>query len=166
MAFMYVCWLPIPIVVYQILRDYEFLIVGTIFGIVSLAILILTMVLQASHLTYSAIHYKEDAEFWNKNDNWMLNGLLGGQVELLALVLKGIWVMFITICFWLQGDVLWFSLAAVSSLFSVAYLINLLDLALVRKLRFLKLIKINSIVINLETFAWFAFLTVWLVATV
>ena len=166
MAFMYVCWLPIPIASYQILRDYEFLIIGTMFGVVSLGILILTMVLQASHLAYSAIHHDEDAEFWDKSDNWMLIGLLGGQVELLALILKGIWVMFIAICFWFRGDILSFSLAAVSSLFSVAYLINLLDLALVKKLRFLKLIKINSIVTNSETFAWFAFLTVWLVAPV
>jgi hypothetical protein len=166
MALMYACWLPIPMVMYYQLRDYEFLIVGTVFGFVSILILALTMVLQASHLTYSAYHHKEDTRLWDRNDSWMLNGLLGGQVELLANVLRGIWVIFVTICFWLRGDILLFSFGVIFSLFACAYMMRLIDSSLVREIRFLKLVKLSYIIINLETFGWFLMLTVWLVASV
>ena len=163
MSFMYACWLPMPIVVYHILRDDEFLVVGTMFGVVSIVILILTMVLQASHLTYSATHHKEDAALWDKNDSWMIQGLLGGQVELLAKVFGGIWVMFVTASFWIRGYVLLGSFGIIFSLFTYIYLMKLIDSALVNKLRFLELVKLNYIVINLETFGWYLLLTVWLV---
>jgi len=166
MALMYASWLPIPITVYRLLGDYKFLIVGTVFGVTSIVILILTMVLQAGHLTYSANRHKEDAVLWDRNDNWMLNGLLGGQVELLANVLRGIWVIFVTICFWLRGDVLLFSFGVIFSSFVCAYVMRIIDLSLVSEIRFLKLVKLNYIIINLETFGWFLLLTVWLVASV
>jgi hypothetical protein len=163
MSLMYLCWLPIPITVRYMLKEYDFLVVGTVFGTVSLLTLILTMILQASHLSYSAIHYKENEVFWDTSDKWVLHGLLGSQVELLAGVLKGVWSIFVTACFWLRGDFIFFSLGIIFSLLTVAYLSMLIDSSLVRKISFLKYMKLNFIVINLETFGWYLLLTVWLV---
>jgi len=162
MAFMFVCWLPIPVVTYIELKSYDFLLIGALLGMVSLIIYIVTMILQAGHLSYSAKISNEDSEFWRKSDEWMLNGILGGQVELLAGFLKGIWVIFFTIAFWLDGQILFAFISIMYSLFAIIYLLKLLDTSLVRGIKIFKILPINSLIINLETSSWFFILLIWL----
>ncbi|WP_425449321.1 hypothetical protein [Dethiothermospora halolimnae] len=162
MCFMFICWLPIPFVIYLKMKAYSFLFIGALFGTLSLILYIITMIFQASHLSYSARVSYEDKELWRKNDDWMLNGLLGGQVELLAGFLKGIWVIILAVAFLIDGQIVFSIVSIIYSLFTVLYLLKLLDTSLIREIRILKIISINTLVINLETSSWFLLLTIWL----
>lgn len=162
MCFMFICWLPIPFVVYLELKIYSFLFVGALLGTVSLVLYVITMILQASHLSYSTRLAYENEELWRKNDDWMLNGLLGSQVELLAGFLKGIWIMFLALTFWLDGQIIFSILGIFYSLFTVLYLLKLLDISLIRDIKILKILPVNPLIINLETSSWFLLLLIWL----
>ncbi|WP_066499103.1 hypothetical protein [Abyssisolibacter fermentans] len=166
MSFMFICWMPIPFVIYLELKTYSFLFIGALFGTVSLIIYVITMVLQASHLSYSARTSRtsnENKELWRKNDDWMLNGLLGSQAELLAGFLKGVWSIFLTIAFCLDGQILLSILGIIYSLFTIMYLFKLLDTSLIKETNIFKIIPINTIMINFETSSWFLILLIWLV---
>jgi len=162
MSLMFLCWLPIPLVIYMKMKNYDFLLVGTIFGMLSIIIYITTMLLQASHLSYSSKMQNSDLELWENRDKWMMNGLLGGQVELMAGFLKGVWTIFLTICFWLNGQILFFILGIIYSLLVFFYLSMLLDMSINKQIPFLKKMKLNSIMINLDNTSWAAILLVWL----
>ncbi|MTI47915.1 MAG: hypothetical protein FH761_08745 [Firmicutes bacterium] len=166
MTFMYICWLPIPLATFILLKSYSFMIVGTIFGVLSLLLLIITMVLQASHLSYSAKQNNGNPEMWNINDKWMMDGLLGSQIELLANVLKGIWIIFLTIAFWFSGQIIFGILGSIYSLITIVYLFMLINISLVNEIPFLKKVKLNFILINLETFSWYLVLLVWIIVTI
>ncbi|MTI67993.1 MAG: hypothetical protein FH753_15530 [Firmicutes bacterium] len=159
---MFICWLPIPFVIYLELKTYNFLFIGALLGTVSLIIYIITMILQASHLSYSKGLAYENKDLWERNDDWMINGLLGSQVELLAGLLKGIWIIFLTLTFWLDGQIIFSIIGIVYSLFVVIYLLKLLDTSLIREIKILKEFPINPLVINLETSSWFLILLIWL----
>lgn len=163
MSLMFICWLPIPFVVFLKLRSYTFLFVGAMLGTLSLIIFIITMIIQASHLSYSAKLSMKDNEDRNKTDQWIINGLIGSQVELLAGFLKGIWVIFLTVAFWLDGQILFALLGTIYSLFTIGYLFMLLDTSLIKEVKFLKKFKLNTLIINLENASWFLILIVWLI---
>lgn len=55
MALMYAMWFPLPLTLYQLLNS-ELLQVGTIFGLVYLILLVITMTLQTGHITYIVKH--------------------------------------------------------------------------------------------------------------
>ncbi|WP_425449408.1 hypothetical protein [Dethiothermospora halolimnae] len=162
MCFMFLCWLPVPLVVYIELKAYSFLFIGALLGTVSLILYIIKMILQASHLSYSARASNNDKELWREKNEWMLNGLLGSQVELLAGFLKGIWTIFLTIVFWLNGQMIFSALGIIYSLFTIIYLLKLLDTSLIKELKILKVLSINTLIINLETSSWFLILLIWL----
>lgn len=162
MSLMFLCWLPIPLVVYVKMKSYDFLLVGTIFGVLAIILYIVTMLLQAGHLSYSAKMQKRDVQLWENRDDWMLNGLLGGQVELMAGFLKGIWIIFLTICFYLSGQTLFFILGIVYSVLTFFYLSMLFDASVNKQISFLKKLKLNSIIINLDNASWFAILLIWI----
>ncbi|MTI71871.1 MAG: hypothetical protein FH751_16605 [Firmicutes bacterium] len=162
MCFMFICWLPIPLVTYFELKTYNFLFIGALLGTVSLVLYIITMILQASHLSYSNRLAYENKELWRRNDDWMLNGLLGSQVELLAGLLKAIWIIFLTLTFWLDGQIVISIIGIAYSLFGIIYLLKLLDTSLIREIKILKEFPINPLVINLETTSWFLIILIWL----
>lgn len=93
----------------------------------------------------------------------MLNGLLGGQAELMAGVLKGIWIIFLTICFWLDGQILFFIFGIIYSVLTLFYLNMLFNESICKQIPFLTKLKLNTIIINLETTSWFAILLLWLI---
>jgi len=113
-------------------------------------------------LSYSTKLSYKNKELWRKNDDWMLNGLLGSQVELLAGFLKGIWITFLAFTFWIDGQVIFYIISIFYSLFTVIYLLKLLDISLNKEIKIFKILPINSLVINLETSSWFLILLIWL----
>lgn len=163
MSLMFVCYLPIPITVNYLMPSYEWLLIGTIFGVLSLMLFIITMIFQASHLSYSARLYHEDEKLWGINDKWMMDGLLGSQIELLAGLLKGIWIVFLTICFWKSRQVAFFILGLIYSFTTIVYFFMLIDTSLVKDIALFKKLKLNFIIINLEVFSWFLILLIWIV---
>jgi hypothetical protein len=163
MSIMFICWLPIPFVIYTKMGRYDFLLIGTIFGTFAILFYILTMLLQAGHLTYSSKMQDSDIKLWEGRDEWMLNGLLGGQVELMAGMLKGVWSIFLTVSFWLQGHTVLFMLGIIYSTLTFFYLSMLLDMSINKKISFLKKLKLSTMIINLENASWFTILLIWLI---
>lgn len=162
MSLMYICWLPIPIVINLKMGVGNFLVIGTIFGTLSLVLLSLTMLIQASHLSYSAKKSNYDIELWNSRDEWILNGLLGGQVEIFALLLKGMWYIFLTVSFLNNDQIIFFIFGLLYSSLSVFYLSMLIDISLIKEVKFVKKLRINTFLINIETATWFSIVLVWL----
>lgn len=162
MCIMYICWLPIPIVVNLKIGINNFLIIGTIFGTLSLILLSLTMLIQSSHLSYSAVKSNCDLELWNSRDEWVLNGLIGGQVELFALFLKSIWYIFFTIYFLINSQFIFFMLGVLFSLLSIFYLSMLIERSVIKKVKYATKLKLNSLIINIETATWFFIILIWL----
>lgn len=165
MSIMFLCWIPVPLTLYIKLKTYDFIFIGTIFGVLSIVLYIFTMLLQAGHLSYSSKMQQSDVKLWESRDQWMLNGLLGGQVELMAGFLKGIWTIFLTVCFGLNGQMVFFILGIVYSIFTLFYLSMLLDYSIYKQIPFFKKLKLNSIIINLENTSWFAILLLWIILT-
>ncbi len=163
MSLMFICWLPIPFAIYIKMKEYDFLMIGTIFGVLSLLLFIFTMLLQAGHLSYSAKVQGTDKILWENRDEWMLNGLLGGLVELTAGFLKGIWAIFLTICFKLNEQTIFFMIGIVYCILTLFYLNMLFNSSINKKPKFLKYLKLNTVVMNLENVVWFAVLLIWLV---
>jgi hypothetical protein len=160
-AFMFTCWLPLPLVSYLKLSEPAYLLIGTIFGTFSIAMFVITMVMQAGHLAYSARQMDSNPEMWEARDNWMLFGLLGGPYECFAGMLKGIWIIFLTLAFW-QSAAYWIAVpGTLLSILSVGYLVKLLDSTTVKDIPILKKIKFGTVLINLETVLWFGLLDLW-----
>lgn len=162
MAFMYACWLPFPFVTYFRLGSPSFLWIGAMLGTLALALFVFTMVLQAGHLSYSAKKFDEHPNQWESRDNWMLHGLLGSQVEVFAGLLKGIWILFLTIAFWLNGDILMGIIGIVFSCQIIFFIFRLLDLNIVKPTPFFQSLRLNSYILNLEVAVWFTVLTLCL----
>lgn len=149
-ALMISCYIPMPFATYIKLNQYDFLLVGAIIGTVSLIIMLVTMMFQCGHLSYSGNHENENLELWKNRDAWMLNGILGGVVEIMSGFLRGLWMIFLTIALFLDRQIFVGIVAIVFSMFTFTYLIMSIDMALVNKIPILSKIKLNSIVINLE----------------
>jgi len=156
MALMYVCWLPIPIVSFIKFQKYDFLIIGAIFGTLSLVIGIMVMILQASHLSYSKKEREEDPEFWNRADTWVLNGLIGSQAELLMGALKGLWIIIMTVSFILERDIVLSLFGVVFALLNSVYFLMLYNDAFKRESK----IKLNMLVINIECVIWYTMMAI------
>lgn len=162
MCLMYTCWLPLPIVINFKYRIYDFLVIGTILGTTSILLLIVTMLLQASHLSYSALKSNNNANLWNDRDAWMLNGLLGGQVELFAFLLKTLWYICLTYVFFITKNYIFFTIGIIYSLLVIFYFFMLLDKSLIKEISFMKKLKLNTLIINLETTSWFLIIIILL----
>lgn len=163
LAFKFASWLLLPFAMYQVLGKPDFLWSGTFLGTISLTLLTFTMVMQAGHLTYSAKQAKAgDSKVWEERDNWMLDGLLAGVTELFADVLKGVWVIMLTIAFWIQGYTGMGIVGMLFSIFTVFYFFRLLDRAMVREIAFFKKRTLNFWMVNLENFLLFLVMTGWL----
>ncbi len=158
LAMIYTCWLPIPIAYPLIFKESSFLIIASIFGSLSLVIGIIVMIVQASHLSYSVKHGEKETRQDDIN-NWVLNGLIGSQVELYVGFLKAIFIGFVTTYFFSTGQ---FVLGAIGSLF---FFINLiyLPMLIADNLNKEPKIKLNQIQMNLETLFCYTFLALVLV---
>lgn len=165
MCLMYTCWLPLPIVINFKYKASDFLIIGTIFGTTSILFLIINMLLQASHLSYSALKSNNNSDLWNDRDAWILNGLLGGQVEIFAFFLKTLWYICLTYVFFINNNCIFFSIGIIYSFLVVFYFFMLIDKSLVKTTPFLANFKLNTLIINLETVSWFLFIIIFLVIT-
>lgn len=159
MALMYAVWLPIPIAIY-ILTESELLIIGSIFGIVYLSMLVITMIIQTGHLVHSVKEARKSGS-WEERDTWMF-AVFAGPYEVFANVLKGIWALFLAITFWETGEFLMGSLMSLFSLLSIYYLLLLVKTSMVRQYKYLDKIKANPYLLNLETIVFFVVLVVYI----
>ena len=105
LACIFAVWLPVPLIIYQILGAPSSLLIGTIFGVAGLFLFLITMLLQAGHLTYST---KQEAispsQLWEERDNWMLGGMLRNTFEIFAGLLEAVWIIFLTMSFLQSGS--------------------------------------------------------------
>ncbi|WP_162785148.1 hypothetical protein [Bacillus sp. P14.5] len=159
MALMYAIWLPIPIAIYKITEN-ELLIIGSVFGIVYLSMLVITMMIQTGHLVHSVKEGRKSGS-WEERDTWMF-AAFGGPYEVFANVLKGIWALFLAIAFWQSGEFLMASLMSLFSLLSIYYLLLLVKTSMVNPITYLAEIKANPYFINLETIAFFIVLVAYI----
>ncbi|MGM0846522.1 MAG: hypothetical protein ACQEUT_16220 [Bacillota bacterium] len=159
MALMYAIWLPIPIAIYKITEN-ELLIIGSVFGIVYLSMLVVTMIIQTGHLVHSVKEGRKSSS-WEERDTWMF-AAFGGSYEVFANVLKGIWALFLALTFWQAGEFLMGSLMSLFSLLSIYYLLLLIKTSMVKPITYLDKIKANPYFFNLETIAFFIVLVVYI----
>jgi hypothetical protein len=159
MAVMYAMWLPIPLVLNQLLNN-EVLKVGMIFGTIYLSMMVITMTFQTGHIVHIA---KEENLSTNREDrsNHMM-ATLSGPFELLANILKCIWAVFLSIVFWENNNFIMASIMSLFSLLIVYFLILLLDSSLLKRIKFLEKFKPNPYLFNLETLCFFLILTIFI----
>ncbi|MUK87986.1 hypothetical protein GMD78_06185 [Ornithinibacillus sp. L9] len=155
MAIMYAMWLPLPLVLYRLV-DSEILQVGTIFGLVYLIMIVITMALQTGHITYTVKH-NEDGSISEKHGNYMM-ATLSNPFEGFTNVFKSIWTIFLAIAFWNNGEMIMASLMTLYSLLLFYYLSMLLDTSLVKRVNLFSKFKPNPFIINLETLFFFIIL--------
>ncbi|GGH85660.1 heme exporter protein D [Pullulanibacillus pueri] len=166
LALMFTCWLPIPLAVQKALGHPEPLLIGTGFGMLSLILLVFTMVLQASHLSYSAKQaMNHNQALWQERDNWMLGGMLAGTTELFADFLKGVWTVFLTVAFFAKGHSVMGVVGIIYSIVGVISVLLLINQTVVKEMPILAKLqsKLGFVYHNLETFVWYMVLTFWLV---
>jgi len=155
MALIYAMWFPLPLALYQLLNS-ELLQVGTIFGLVYLIMLVITMTLQTGHITYIVKH-NGNKSITDKQGDYMM-ATLSNPFEGLANVFKSIWALFLGIAFWNSGEILMASIMFLFSLLIFYYLFIVLDISLVKRIKFFSKAKANNFLINLETLLFFIIL--------
>jgi hypothetical protein len=143
MALMYAMWLPLPLALYQIL-DTELLQVGTIFGVVYLLMIVITMVLQTGHITY-IVKQNENKEITDKQANYMM-ATLSNPFEDLSGVFKCIWAIFLGVTFWINGEMVMASLMLLFSLMLFYYLFIMLNTSLVKRVGLFTKVKPNPFI--------------------
>ena len=148
MAIMYAMWLPIPITLYEILHT-DSLKMGMIFGIVYLSMMIITMSLQTGHIVHSAKERQSQAI-----SNHLME-ILSGPFELMANIVKSIWVLFLAVAFWEQEYVIMATVFGIFSLLFIYFFLLLLKASLIKPNIFLKKIHANTYFFNLEMFSLF-----------
>ncbi|WP_404427132.1 hypothetical protein LG296_14955 [Ureibacillus chungkukjangi] len=152
MALMYAMWLPLPLTLSQLLNS-ELLQVGTVFGIVYLIMLVITMALQTGHITFMVKH-NDDKSITEKIGDYMM-ATLSNPFEGLANVLKSIWALFLGITFCNSGEIFMGIIMFLFSLQIFYYLLIVLNTSLVKRIKFFSKAKANTFVINLETLFFF-----------
>ena len=138
MTLMHAMWLPLPLALNEIL-DSGPLQTGTIFGILYLFILVITMTLQTGHITY-IVKQNEDKSISNQQAEYMMN-TLSSPAEAFAGIFKSLWALFLVIAFWNSGEFIMASLMTLFSLllFYYLFLVLVLDRSLVKQIKlFLK----------------------------
>lgn len=155
MAIMYAMWVPIPIAMTHLLNN-EALQVGMIFGIIYLSMMIITMAFQTGHIVHIERESKKSTTQEERSNHMMAT--LSGPFELLANILKCMWALFLTIAFWENNN---FLLAIIMSLFClliVYFLAILVDISLLKRIKFFGRFKPNPYFFNVETFCFFLIL--------
>ncbi|KAB7672848.1 hypothetical protein [Bacillus sp. B1-b2] len=159
MAMMYTCWVPIPII-YNRLLNGEMIETGTIFGLLYLIMLLFTMTLQTGHIVHIDRVGNNDTEAMDRSNHMMAT--LSGPFELMANVIKCIWALLLGFAFWENQHLIMAGMMFLFSLLILYYLPLLFKSSLVRSIKILEKVKSNTYFINLETFAFFLILIVFL----
>jgi len=155
MAFMYAMWLPIPIMMYEILHN-SILKIGMIFGLVYLSMMIMTMSLQTGHI----VHSEKESQSQTISNHMMAT--LSGPFELMANILKSIWVFFLAVAFLEQQYVVMASLMGTISLLIIYFFLLLVKNSLIKPNKFLKRMVVNPYFLNLEMFCLFLSLIIFI----
>jgi hypothetical protein len=156
---MYTVWTPIPLTLYN-LTDQPLLLIGSCFGYLYLAMMVMTMMVQTGHLVHS-VKQQANNEKWEERDNWMF-AAFGGPYEVFANVLKGIWAFFLAITFWQTNEYTMAALMILFSFLSLYFFLLLIKVSTVKPVKFLSKIKSNPYFFNLETIAFFTVLVVYI----
>lgn len=162
MAIMYATWLPLPLVLYQLL-DSDLLLVGTVFGSAYLILLIIAMALQTGHLAFIAKH-NENNEITDSQGKYIM-ATLSRPYEGLVNVFKGVWAIFLGMTFWQNEDILMAILMMLFGLFIFYYLFIILDASLVKRIKLFEKLKPNNILVNIETLSFFIILLTYITFT-
>lgn len=152
MALMYAMWFPLPLALYQLLNS-KLLQVGTIFGLVYLIMLVITMTLQTGHIAY-IVKLNDNKSITDKQGDYMM-ATLSNPFEGLANVFKSIWALFLGITFWSNGELLMANIMLLFSLLIFYYLFIVLDKSLKKRIKFFSKVKTNTVLINFETLFFF-----------
>lgn len=155
MAFMYTMWLPIPITLYEILHTTS-LKVGMIFGLVYLSMMIITMSLQTGHIVHSAKESQSQAI----SNHFM--EILSGPFELMANIVKSIWVLFLAVAFWEQEYVMMANLMGIIGILIIYFVLLLIKESLLKPNIILNRIVGNPYFFNIEVFCLFVSLLIFL----
>ncbi|MGP4072051.1 hypothetical protein ACTWQB_05805 [Piscibacillus sp. B03] len=161
MALMYTLWLPIPIVLYKLI-DLELLLVGTIFGTVSLIMMLMTMTFQTGHIVF--LTKQTEQKIPDSTGNYMM-ATLSNPFEVLANVLRMVWAIFLALSFWSINQIAMAMIMSTFSLLSIYYLLMMIDTSLVKRVTFLEKFKPNMILVNSETLSFFSILVIYLTVT-
>ncbi|WP_051641018.1 hypothetical protein [Bacillus sp. MB2021] len=155
MAFMYAMWLPIPITLYEILHT-DSLKMGMIFGTVYLSMMIMTMSLQTGHIVHS-----EKVSQPQAISNHLM-ATLSGPFELMANILKSIWVIFLAVAFWKQQYVMMANLMGIIGILIIYFVLLLIKESLLKPNKILNRIAGNPYFFNIEVFFLFVSLLIFL----
>jgi len=158
MAIMYAMWFPLPLVLHQLL-DSDILLVGTIFGLVFLIMLVISMTFQTGHIVFLLKH--NDDSIPDRHGDYMMS-TLSNPFESLAGVFKSIWAIFLAIVFWQNNEIVMAGLMMLFGLFIFYYLFIALDASLVKRVPLFSKFKPNMFLVNIETLLFFAFLVGYL----
>ena len=159
MAFMYALWLPLPLTLYYLL-DLDVLLVGTVFSLVYLIMLVITMTLQTGHITYIVKHNAENS-ITNSHTNYIM-ATLSNPFEAMANVFKSMWALFLGITFWTIGETLIASFMFLCSLFIFYYLCLAINSSLIKRMALFSKVKSNTVLTNLETLLFFGALMIYI----
>jgi hypothetical protein len=158
-ALMYAMWLPLPVVLYQLLGS-EVLLVGSIFAYLYLFMLIISMALQTGHINY-LVKRNEGKEISEAQGAYMM-ATLTNPFESIAGVLQSIWALFLAIAFWENGVIWMAALMVAFSLLFFYYLFMALDSSLVKRVKLFSRVKPNTYFINLGTLVFFLVLVLYI----
>lgn len=159
MAVMYVMWVPIPIAMTHLLNS-EALQVGMIFGIIYLSMLIMTMALQTGHIVHIERESHKSTTQVERSNHMMAT--LSGPFEILANILKCMWAFFLTIAFWQNDNFLMAIIMSLFCLLIVYFLAILVDISLLKRIKFLGRFKPNPYFISVETLCFFLILMIFI----
>lgn len=159
LVFIFAFWLPMPYVIYQLLT-FDFMLMGTFMGTVAYFMLTITMALQTGHLGYSGRKMKVD-EDWEKEDKWMIQGLLTAPYESIAGILENTWKITLAIAFFKLGHPI---LGGVIAMFSLTIVINIADTlnySMIHPPQWLKKFQGNFVIHNLVSVFFFSTTLIW-----
>lgn len=152
MALMYATWFPLPLALQQLLNS-DVLLIGTMFGVIYLVMLVISMMFQTGHIAFIVKH-NEDDSISDSLGNYMM-ATLTNPFESLVGVFKSIWAIFLGIAFWQSNEIFMAGLMALFGLFIFYYLFIALDRSLVKRLKLFSKVKPNPFVVNIETLMFF-----------
>ncbi|GAB3792641.1 hypothetical protein [Virgibacillus kimchii] len=158
-VFMYALWLPVPMVMYQLLGS-DVLLAGSMFGYLYLFMLIISMALQTGHINY-LVKQNEGKGISDEQGAYMMT-TLSHPFESIAGVFKSIWALFLAIAFWENGTVWMAVLMSAFGLLVFYYLFMAIDASLVKRIKLFFKVKPNTYCINLETLLFFFSLVLYM----
>ncbi|WLD94077.1 hypothetical protein [Alkalihalobacillus sp. AL-G] len=159
LAFIFTLFLPVHLLLVRNVQS-EITLVATLFGVLYILVLIVTMALQTGHLSYS-LKQTERKELWDERDRWIMHGMLGDGFEPFAGVIMNVWLLLLSLAFFESGETIMGLLTALLGLFIIRNFVILLNNTRA-KTRKLKWFQMNPIITNLHTLISFTILIVWL----